>query len=267
MVSPGFAGAVGCGKLALAVAALGSALKPVSRRGDAGDDGVILCDPAVSDLLTPESFVAAHWGSAAMPVAEGGRGAAWFIEAGQGRWVLRQYRRGGWAAKLSRDRYLWVGETKVRSVAEFYLLQRLYAMDLPVPKPVAAFYCRKGASYRAALLIERISEVRPLSAFLAGQGGAELWRGVGRTLARFHCAGVDHADLNANNILVAGDGAVSLIDFDRGVIRAGAGPWRAGNLSRLQRSLEKLGGCDPKAPWRASWEQARAAYDAAMASP
>lgn len=48
--------------------------------------------------------------------------------------------------------------------------------------------------------------------------------------------GVHHADLNAHNILLADDGAVYVLDFDRGRIRA-RGAWENNVLARLHRSL------------------------------
>ena len=52
-------------------------------------------------------------------------------------------------------------------------------------------------------------------------------------------------------MLVGDDGAVHLIDFDRGV-RSRPGRWRAANLARLARSVEKFGGPGPgTASWRA----------------
>ena len=45
------------------------------------------------------------------------------------------------------------------------------------------------------------------------------WRAIGAAIARLHRGGVDHADLNAHNILLDGRGAVSVIDFDRGRVR------------------------------------------------
>ena len=38
-----------------------------------------------------------------------GRGSAWFIASGSRQWVLRHFRRGGFIARLSRDRYVWTG--------------------------------------------------------------------------------------------------------------------------------------------------------------
>jgi 3-deoxy-D-manno-octulosonic acid kinase len=79
-----------------------------------------------------------------------------------------------------------------------------------------------------------------LSAALAqGALAPPLWRAVGATVARLHGVGVDHADLNAHNILLGPKGAVSVIDFDRGRLRA-PGTWTARNLQRLRHSLDKI---------------------------
>ena len=45
------------------------------------------------------------------------------------------------------------------------------------------------------------------------------WEATGRLVARFHRAGLDHADLNAHNILFDGAGQGWMIDFDRGALR------------------------------------------------
>jgi 3-deoxy-D-manno-octulosonic acid kinase len=153
---------------------------------------------------------------------------------------LRHYRRGGFIARLSRDRYVWTGEERVRSFAEWRLLAELSRRGLPVPKPIAARYQRMGLVYRCDLITLRISDARPLSSALSlAPLDENTWRDVGATVARLHAAGADHADLNAHNILLGGAGAVSVIDFDRGRLRT-PGAWALGNLSRLRRSLVKV---------------------------
>jgi 3-deoxy-D-manno-octulosonic acid kinase len=176
----------------------------------------------------------------ALAAAPGGRGSTWFIRAGDREWVLRHYLRGGFAARLVRDRYWWVGEERVRAFAEYRLLEALLERGLPVPRPVAAGYSRRGPTYRCDLITERIPDAEPMSMALArGPLPEAQWRAVGATVARLHRAGVDHADLNAHNILIDDRGRVSVIDFDRGRLRA-PGPWSARNLERLHRSLAKL---------------------------
>jgi 3-deoxy-D-manno-octulosonic acid kinase len=170
-----------------------------------------------------------------------GRGSAWFITREPQPWVLRHYRRGGFIARFSQDCYVWAGEDRVRAFAEWRLLSFLLQLGLPVPAPVAARYQRAGLFYRCDLITQRIVGADPLSSVLArGRVTPEVWRGVGGTIARLHAAGADHADLNAHNILVDGLGSISVIDFDRGRVR-GPGSWAGRNLSRLQRSLVKVG--------------------------
>jgi 3-deoxy-D-manno-octulosonic acid kinase len=170
-----------------------------------------------------------------------GRGSAWFVSSGARQWVLRHFRRGGFIARWWRDSYVWKGEHRVRAFAEWQLLAVLSDRGLPVPRPVAARYQRRGLIYRCDLITQRIAHAEPLSAVLARGVIAEArWRAVGAAVASLHRGGVDHADLNAHNILLDAKGRVSIIDFDRGRIR-GPGPWAARNLRRLQRSLLKIG--------------------------
>jgi len=211
-------------------------------------DGAMLADPASLGNLAGAALEAAFepgfWAARGELIeATGGRGSAWFISA-DGCWALRHYRRGGWIARLSRDRYLWAGEARVRAFAEYRMLAELVGAGLPVPKPIAARYRRAGPFYRCDLITQRIPAARPLSSVLSsGPLKADTWREVGAAVARLHAAGADHADLNAHNILVSDDGAVSVIDFDRGMLRTPgekSGAWAARNLSRLHRSLVKV---------------------------
>jgi 3-deoxy-D-manno-octulosonic acid kinase len=230
--------------------------------------GVMLADPnglgnaqlgASESLFDPE-----FWQSRGELVAvSGGRGSAWFVGSAANPWVLRHYRRGGFIARLSEDRYWWSGEDRVRSFAEWRLLLDLSQRGLSVPKPVAAFYRREMLTYRCDLITERIAHTQPLSAALgAGPLATNCWRAIGAAIARLHRQGVDHADLNAHNILLGPGGGVSVIDFDRGRVRE-PGVWTARNLDRLERSLEKISA--PLPPERftpASWDELLAGYQA-----
>jgi 3-deoxy-D-manno-octulosonic acid kinase len=208
-------------------------------------------------------FSPAQWAERARPVGDGGRGGAWFVDAPFGQCVLRLYLRGGMAAKLSRDQYLWRGANRTRSFAEFRLMRALRALKLPVPQPIAAFYMRDGMRYRAAILMERLEGVRSLAdrALVAGRGAP--WEETGRLIARFHRAGLDHADLNAHNILFDANGHGWLIDFDRCVQRIPATRWREKNLKRLLRSLIKLRGERSQDDVEKDYARLRRAYDLA----
>lgn len=221
--------------------------------------GAIVFDASRLEQARPEWFGPEGWGAHARPVSAGGRGSAWFLDAPFGRAVLRRYRRGGLVARLSRDAYLWTGESRVRSVAEFRLASELLRRGLPVPRPLAAWYERSGMHYRAALLMDRLDGVHTL-AELADAGHAP-WAEAGRLVALMHRAGLDHADLNAHNLMFDDAGRGWVIDLDRGRLRAGGGMWRRRNLERLHRSMMKLRGERAPAEVERDHARLRAAYE------
>ena len=233
--------------------------------------GAMLADPDSlgnpSQEITESLFDPEFWRARGeLSAVTAGRGSAWFIASGQREWVLRHARRGGFIARFLRDGYVWAGEDRVRSFAEWRLLQQMTLWGLPVPKPVAARYQRAGLFYRCDLITQRIVGAQPLSAVLAEHALPETqWRAVGAVIARLHEAGVDHADLNAHNVLIGGAGGVSVIDFDRGRLRrAPPGRWAWGNLQRLRRSLDKISRGLPADRWTApAWDGLMAGYGAA----
>ncbi len=201
-------------------------------------DGAILFDSAhVAEA--DEQWFAQVAGADAEQRA--GRGAVVFFEAPFGACVLRHYRRGGLAARVSKDRYLWTGRERTRAFREFRLLTELAEAGLPAPAPLMARYQRSGMRYRADLITRQIPGVQTLAERLvANTLDAAVATTVGRTLADFHAEGVWHADLNANNVLVDAGGKVWLIDFDRCARRKPAMSWQLANLQRLWRSFDKL---------------------------
>jgi 3-deoxy-D-manno-octulosonic acid kinase len=229
----------------------------------------MLADPAFLGNLTQDAaeslFDPEFWRSRGELLAvTGGRGSAWFIASGTRQWVLRHFRRGGFIARLSKDAYVWTGENGVRAFAEWRLLEVLARRGLPVPQPVAARYQRMGLCYRCDLITQRIANAEPLSAALAQSALPEpLWRAVGAAVARLHRAGVDHADLNAHNILLDAAWVVRLIDFDRGRLRR-QGTWASRNLQRLRRSLVKISRDLPSGRFAdENWNWLMAGYEAA----
>lgn len=201
----------------------------------------MLSDPSRISNATAQLFEPQFWqaqGRAERTPA--GRGDALFVEHEGQQWVLRHYRRGGWMARLSDDRYLWTGEARTRPFQEWRLLSELHAAGLPVPAPVAARYQRHGLTYSGDLITVRIPNAQPLSAQIARQAlPIAVWQEVGCCIRRFHEAGVYHADLNAHNILINSQHEIFIIDFDRGR-RLAPGVWTDKNLARLRRSLDKI---------------------------
>jgi 3-deoxy-D-manno-octulosonic acid kinase len=168
-----------------------------------------------------------------------GRGTATVFEHSGRRFLLRHYRRGGLPARLSAERYIWLGEARARPVAEIQLTLKMHAAGLPVPGPLAARYEQRGMSYTADIITEYLADTQTLAQCLdASELGLQAWAAIGRCIRRFHDYGLCHADLNAHNILLRGD-EVFLVDFDR-CSRRRPGLWRDANLARLRRSLDGL---------------------------
>jgi 3-deoxy-D-manno-octulosonic acid kinase len=219
-------------------------MKDVGRR-IATAQGAFLADPArtgeLLDSAGESHFDPDYWRARDAHVpADRGRGAAWFVGPVRQPWVLRHYRRGGAVARISNDRYVWAGEARVRSFAEYRLLALLHRRGLPVPAPVGARYRRSGLAYRCDLITQRIEAAQPMSdLLLAGALSDTHWQAIGAAVAALHGAGADHPDLNAHNVLIGPDGAIRVIDFDRGRLRK-PGAWASRNLDRLHRSLAKI---------------------------
>jgi len=212
--------------------------------------GAMCFDPARVSLPDPKLFDASNPSLGAAPVQVGGRQSAWFVSGDFGAGVLRHYRRGGMAARISRDRYLWAGASSTRPFAEFRILWFLRSKGLAVPAPLAGAYWRTGPTYRAAILVERISGVRTLAEMLAQP------QAVARAIFAMHEAGVWHADLNAFNILLDEAGQAWLIDFDRARRKTLTARLRHSNLLRLRRSLRKVAA----ERGEACWQQIHSAY-------
>ena len=193
--------------------------------------GAMLCDVRLG-APDPRLLDPAFYGDRARPVDAGGRQAAWFVEGDAWQGVLRGYRRGGLVAKVSRDAYFWQGEARTRSFREYRLLAMMRERGLSVPAPLAAGYWRHGLTYRAAIIVERIPDVRPLAHLL----DEPVWDAAAAAIAAMHRLGVWHADLNAFNILLDARGQAWLIDFDRGTAGGVSEQRRRANLLRLRRS-------------------------------
>jgi len=210
----------------------------------------MLYDASRCDQPDERIFAREHWRArGALQEAAGGRGSVAFIRDGERRWVLRHYRRGGLAARLLGDRYLWTGANRTRAFREWRLLHALHQAGLPVPAPVAARFVRSALTYRADLVTEELPTRLTLAREIANAPlEPDRWRGIGRVIGRLHAHGVRHADLNAHNLLLAGDGAVYVVDFDRGRFEARGG-WERDVLDRLHRSLAKVTARLPPERW------------------
>jgi 3-deoxy-D-manno-octulosonic acid kinase len=228
-----------------------------------GPGWAILHDTSLVSDPEPGLFDPAHWEGRVAGRAERGRGNLLFVDVGARQWAVRHYRRGGLAGRLLADRFMWCGEALTRSFREWRMLARLHEAGMPVPRPVAAGWRRRGLLYVADLATERIPAAIPLSARI-GAGQDVDWRAIGGVVRQFHEAGACHADLNAHNILLDHAGKVWLLDFDRGRFRA-PGPWQRASLDRLERSLRKIAAAGVGQAFDAAgWAELRAGYGAGL---
>jgi 3-deoxy-D-manno-octulosonic acid kinase len=170
-----------------------------------------------------------------------GRGTTLFIQHNGMDMALRHYHRGGLAAKISVDQYIWTGLQRTRAWREWHLLAKLQQKGLPVPEPVAARVTRHGLFYQADIATLRIPQAQSVAQLLQGKSLTEsVWHAMGQCIRQFHDHGVFHADLNANNILLDNEQKVYILDFDRGEFRRPGGKWQQANIDRLLRSFNKI---------------------------
>lgn len=187
------------------------------------------------------SFSAAYWQQQQAVIGQScGRNIAWFIRHNGTALVMRHYYRGGLIGKLVKDKFSYQSVLQSRAMQEFNLLRHMRRCGLPVPRPLAAQYCRSGLGYSADIMIELVNNSRDLAGILASGTilSPQQWRQLGQLIARFHQHKVYHSDLNCHNILLDQQGRFWLIDFDKCSLRQ-PGNWQQANLDRLLRSLEK----------------------------
>ena len=225
----------------------------------------MLIRPEYLDIISADTFNSSTWESLSQPVKNAGRGSAWFLKRDTEDWTLRYYQRGGLIAHFNSHTHLYLGQSFVRSFSEFRLLQTMYHLGLPVPKPVAASYHGIGGLwYQAQIIMEKIPEATPFSQHLLS-GDPALWTEVGQLIRRFHDRGVYHADLNCHNILIKKE-QLYLIDFDKSLFMT-CEHWKKHNLRRLKRSIEKLFTGSDKSEINKCWSMLLAGYGAPASDP
>ena len=170
----------------------------------------------------------------------GGRGGSCLIELDGRKAVLRRYQRGGIMGSVFFDQYLWLGQSLSRPWREWDILLQARAADLPVPEPVAAFTCRSGFWYRAALITAFLDDTEMMTQRLRRESlSRECWNKLGLLVKQMHTAGIRHADLTSDNILMDSSDRFYLVDFDKARIMNKLDDWQWQPLYRFQRSIEK----------------------------
>jgi 3-deoxy-D-manno-octulosonic acid kinase len=171
-----------------------------------------------------------------------GRGTVLFFEHEQRELVLKRYHRGGLLGRFVKSSYIFCGLNRTRMWREFQLLASMRDLGLPVPRPIAVRCVRSSPMcYQGEMIAERIPNSRTLAEILCSESLPEkTWESIGLIIRRFHQHAIEHADLNACNILLTANGQVFLIDFDKSVMHNQRDhTWCLANLTRLRRSLNK----------------------------
>ena len=197
--------------------------------------------PGLRWQFADEHFDPGYWqdktGFAATP---GGRGGSCLIDIAGRKAVLRRYLRGGAMANLFSDQYLWLGQARSRPWREWDVLVCARAAGIPVPEPIAACTCRSAFWYRAALITGFLDDTEMMTERLQRENLArDCWHALGILIQRLHGAGIRHADLTTDNILMDSNNRFYLVDFDKARIMQRLDDWQWQPLNRLQRSIVK----------------------------
>jgi 3-deoxy-D-manno-octulosonic acid kinase len=144
--------------------------------------------------------------------------------AGIGSVVVKYYTRGGFIRHFVKRRYMRWG--KIRSQAEFELLQKVISLGVKAPKPIA--YAYRGAMiYKAWLVTEEIKQHQTL-AQLASQISTLIHNKI------------FHVDLHPGNVLIDHNKRVYLIDFDKArFTRLNINKLRKKYINRWKRAVIK----------------------------
>lgn len=173
-----------------------------------------------------------------------GRGAAWGVQLGPARAVVRHARRGGVIGPLLGDLYLGAP----RFLREIALAERLRAAGVATPAVLAAVRYPAGLMHRADVATERVDGRDLADVFWtaeppAGTARTAVLAAVAAAVRSLHDAGFVHPDLQLKNVLVgvgAGSGAPPVFLLDVDTCRPARGRAdRARNLARFFRSWEK----------------------------
>jgi 3-deoxy-D-manno-octulosonic acid kinase len=172
----------------------------------------------------------------------GGRGGARRLSLRGGKVVfLRRYLRGGLVRFFVRDLFLL---RPPRPLRELVATEKARAAGCHVPMVHAVGVEERGPFYRGWIVTSAIDGARDFIDVYAETGEAgrmALLAAAGRAIRELHDAGVFHRDLTGNNLLVASDGSVAIIDFDRAIVSApGPGRLARQGCDRFWRSMTKL---------------------------
>jgi 3-deoxy-D-manno-octulosonic acid kinase len=133
---------------------------------------------------------------------------------GIGEVVVKYYTRGGFVRHFVKRKYVRWG--KIRSRAEFELLQKVRQLGINAPRPIA--YAYQGALfYKAWLVTEEIKQHQTLAqlSFTDPDLAYLLTGKVALQISTLIHNEILHVDLHPGNVLVDHNKNIFLIDFDK----------------------------------------------------
>ncbi|SMC45801.1 3-deoxy-D-manno-octulosonic acid kinase [Desulfocicer vacuolatum DSM 3385] len=148
--------------------------------------------------------------------------------------VIKSYQRGGWMARINKDRYLNTGQ--IRSKREFDFLIAAEKAGITVPLPVA--YASVGFPfYKTWLILKEVKEHRSFVRVCLEDRKRALGflPEISNAINRLIKHNIQHVDLHPGNILLNGDNKIYIIDFDK------ARYWSK-SKSRLKKSYHQRWG-------------------------
>lgn len=149
--------------------------------------------------------------------------------------VVKFYKRGGWLARVNRERYLNI--FKPRSEKEFEFLLLAARAGAVVPEPVA-FVSRGMPFYKAWLVTKAVTApVSFMRLCLDKRDEAlALMPAISHQISLLIEKGIHHVDLHPGNILIGGNDTPYIIDFDKARFCVSS---RAGLARKYQRRWTK----------------------------
>jgi len=172
----------------------------------------------------------------------GGRGRSITAEiAGLGPVFVKRYTHGGLLRTFTGGRFLALGPC--RSRAEFLMLERVRALGIHAPRPLV--YANKGnILYNTWLIMEELPHTRTLVQVSAEHPEQldECMDRLAQHLRTLVSHRVLHVDLHPGNVLVAKDGSLYIVDFDKAhMYRGSEARLRELYLRRWRRAVIKHG--------------------------
>ncbi len=167
-----------------------------------------------------------------------GRGEVTLFYAGTDRLVCRKYVHGGLLRALTGE----VFYSPKRAARELDVTLYLEEQKFPVVSPYGYIAEKTGLTMSLFFLTFYKEHKSDLFEFLQSAGARERLRairGLSTLLFRMGSLGVYHPDLHLRNILVAGDGSLVFLDFDKAERKVVGEKDMANMFQRLDRYVEK----------------------------